>query len=53
MIYTCPECGSRKLETDESIRGDVFICCTECDWVMELGLYYSEIEPNYCKEERK
>ena len=51
MIDTCPECGSRKLETDESIRGDEFICCTECDWAMHFDVFKSEIEPDYYKED--
>jgi|9_EtaG_2_1085328.scaffolds.fasta_scaffold04300_7 transcription initiation factor TFIIIB Brf1 subunit/transcription initiation factor TFIIB len=45
-MNTCPECGSRDLEIEESIREDEFICCNDCDWIMNFGLFKSEIEPN-------
>lgn len=51
MIYTCPECESRDLEIQESIRQDEFIYCTECEWAMHFDVFKSEIEPDYCKEE--
>ena len=45
---SCYECGSNKLEIEESYTGTQFICCIECHWVEIYELYKADNEPeNY------
>jgi hypothetical protein len=45
---SCYECGSNKLEIEESYTGKWFICCKECEWVEIYELYKADNEPeNY------
>lgn len=41
---SCYECGSNKLELEESSMGTWFICCMECDWVMIESEYNAGID---------
>ena len=41
---TCYECGSNKLEIEESSMGTPFVCCMECEWVMPKWEYDEGIE---------
>ena len=41
---SCYECGSNKLEYEESSMGTWFVCCMKCDWVMMKWEYEAGID---------
>ena len=41
---SCYECGSNKLEYEESSMGTWFVCCMVCDWVMMKWEYEAGID---------
>jgi hypothetical protein len=48
LRMSCYECGSNKLEIEESYTGKWFICCKECEWAEIYELYKADNEPeNY------